>query len=234
MEENGQEMPQQVDENENAQTQAKPKPPCHTSHFRNVEQNSIWLRYGLVIYLLGTLALLLASDIGSGVAAEYILIQPSGQVFEQESLFEASIFTSVKELWDTGSYALVILIVITSIMWPYIKLLLSLFSWMTPYRKPRRRERLLEVIDALGKWSFIDIFVLLIIMVSFRSTIQLNAGVTMEVVVVPRVSCRTWCMLCKSMTRCSFFHHSGDSLALLRPPCCLLSVHTLFYTSIEN
>lgn len=183
--ERDQEMPQNDDENEQTDT---PSPKTHKSHFCNKEAHSVWCRFGIPIYLLATLALLLASDIGSGVAAEYLLIQPNGETFEQEVLLEASIFTSVKELWDSASYALAILIVITSIMWPYVKLLLSLFAWMVPYRNSTRRERLLEVVDCLGKWSFVDIFVLLIIMVSFRATIQLNAGVTMEVVVVPRVS----------------------------------------------
>lgn len=202
--ENGKEMAQEFDENANNETEANndesnAKPPPHTSHFRNKEAHSFWSRYGIPIYLLATLGLLLASHIGSGVAAEYILIRPSGEVFEQETLLHASIFTSVKALWSSRSYALAILVVITSIMWPYIKLLLSLCAWMVPYRKPGRRERLLEVVDALGKWSFVDIFVLLIIMVSFRATIQLNAGVTMEVVIVPRVSCCWRAPLCHAL-----------------------------------
>jgi hypothetical protein len=189
--ENDQQMPQNVDENEQTETPDEqslptPKPPTHISHFSNTKTHPAWLRFGIPIYLLATLGLLLASDIGSGVAGEYLLIQPNGEIFEQEVLLQASIFTSVKELWDSGSYALAILIVFTSIMWPYVKLLLSLFAWIAPYRNSRRRERLLEVVDCLGKWSFVDIFVLLLIMVSFRATIQLNAGVTMEVVIVPR------------------------------------------------
>lgn len=110
------------------------------------------------------------------MAAEYILFYPDGTVFEQKTLFVASIFTSVNKLWDTGSYALAILIVIASISWPYVKLLLTLAAWMFPNRRPQRSERLLEIIDALGKWSFIDIFVLLIIMVAFRATIKLAQG----------------------------------------------------------
>jgi uncharacterized paraquat-inducible protein A len=47
---------------------------------------------------------------------------------------------------------------------------------MLPYRSARRRERLLEIVDVLGKRSFIDIFVLLIIMVAFRATIAVGAG----------------------------------------------------------
>lgn len=134
--------------------------PC-LSHFRNKEAHSSLWRYGIPVYLLGTLGLLLASHLGSGVAAEYILYYPDGTEFEQETLFVVSIFTSVNKLWATGSYALVILIVIASILWPYVKLLLTLAAWMfpydsprrreRPYRSPRRRERLFGIIDVLGK-----------------------------------------------------------------------------------
>jgi uncharacterized paraquat-inducible protein A len=125
---------------------------------------------------LGALSLLLASDIGSGVTAEYILIKPDGSIFQQRTLLTVSIFNSVKKLWEADSYALAILIAVTSIVWPYIKLILSLVSWVVPFKNIRRREHLLEVIDALGKWSFVDIFVLLIIMVAFRQTIAVGFG----------------------------------------------------------
>lgn len=145
------------------------------SHFKNEAIPKLW-RYGVPVYLLGALLLLLASDIGSGVTAEYILIKPDGSIFEQRTLLTVSIFNSVKKLWEADSYALAILIAVTSIMWPYIKLILSLVSWVVPFKNIRRREHFLEVIDALGKWSFVDIFVLLIIMVAFRQTIAVGFG----------------------------------------------------------
>jgi hypothetical protein len=135
----------------------------------------LW-RYGIPIYLLGAMSLLVVSDIGSGVTAEYILMQPDGTIFEQRTLLTVSIFNSVQKLWETGSYALAILIGVTSVMWPYIKLILTFLSWMVPFKNIRRREHLLEVIDVLGKWSFVDIFVLLIIMVAFRQTIAVGFG----------------------------------------------------------
>lgn len=147
------------------------------SHFRNRQAHSPWLRYGIPIYLLCTLALLLASDIGSGVEANYILRGSDGSVFEERTLLTASIFSSVKELWNSGSYPLALLIVVTSIAWPYLKLIFSMAAWTLPScRSVRCRERFIEVVDALGKWSFVDIFVLLIIMVAFRSTIPLGFG----------------------------------------------------------
>jgi paraquat-inducible protein A len=114
------------------------------------------------------LILLINADVGSGVSAEYILLR-DGVIKEQQALLVASIFSSVKELWHNGSYPLAILVAITSVIWPYVKLFVSSFIWFVPYDRPRRRERLIEIMDALGKWSFVDIVVLVQIMVAFRS-----------------------------------------------------------------
>ena len=58
---------------------------------------------------------------------------------------------------------------------------------MVPFgNAPRRRERLLEVIDALGKWSFVDVVVFTEIVVAFRSTVLLGGSVVVEIYLVPR------------------------------------------------
>ena len=45
------------------------------SHFRNVEAHPAWLRYGIPLWLIATFVLLLNSDIGSGVSADWLLYQ---------------------------------------------------------------------------------------------------------------------------------------------------------------
>lgn len=67
------------DENENdTDTEtAIPDIPLHLSHFQNPKLSVYWRR-GIPIYLLATLGLLLASDIGSGVSA-ITLLKPGGR-----------------------------------------------------------------------------------------------------------------------------------------------------------
>jgi hypothetical protein len=137
------------------------------SHFGNAEAHPAWVRYGIPLFLLATLVLLINADVGSGVSADYILMK-DGDVEETRALLTVSVFSSVRELWNNGSYPLAILIAVTSIAWPYVKIILSFYAWMKPYYNPRKREFLIEVIDALGKWSFVDIVVLVEIMVAFR------------------------------------------------------------------
>ena len=158
------------------------------SHFRNPEI-AAWLRWCLPLAIVGTLGLLLASDIGSGVQGVSQLISTDPTLFPSVTrlLLHASVFTSVARLWDTGSYALAVFICVTSISWPYVKLLLSLYSWIVPFdvTKRRRRERLIEWLDMLGKWSFVDIIVFVTIVVVFRSTINLG-GPILEIYVIPK------------------------------------------------
>lgn len=166
------------------------------AHLFNTEAHPCWIRYGVPLYLTCIFGLLLASDLGSGVSAETRLVI-DGEVEQHDTILTVSIFSSVSKLWETQSYPLAILIVITSIMWPYIKLAMSMLAWVLPpvghprggIRGPRRRERLVEWLDALGKWSFVDIFVLIIMMVAFRTTVPIGgdaSGVVNEVYIVPK------------------------------------------------
>lgn len=170
---------QQIETTE-ADNDAQTEP--YKSHFRNAEICSC-MRWGIPFFLLATFALLLSADIGSGVTAESILMQ-DGEVVDTNTLLNVSVISSIGKLWDAESYPLAIFIAVTSIGWPYLKLALATYAWMMPYCRPRRRELLIEIIDALGKWSFVDIMVLVEIMVAFRSTVPLGVGLTLEIVIV--------------------------------------------------
>eukprot|EP00934_Nitzschia_sp_Nitz4_P006129 Nitzschia sp. Nitz4//scaffold1_size375055//84702//86183//NITZ4_000233-RA/size375055-augustus-gene-0.663-mRNA-1//1//CDS//3329540916//6119//frame0 len=156
-------------------------PEKYVSHFRN-EAHSATLRYGIPLFLLSALILLINADIGSGVSAEYLLYY-NGEIYEHRRLLMVSIFNSVSKLWGNGSYPLAILIAITSVAWPYVKLLLTFYAWMAPYKVPRRRELFIEIIDALDKWSFVDIMVLVEIVVAFRTDANLAPGVDLAIVI---------------------------------------------------
>jgi len=146
-----------------------------TSHFRNKQAHSVVVRYGVPIFIIITFGLVLASHIGSGVSAELVFTDNSN-IIDEAVILTVSIFTSVKALWNAKSYALAMLVVVTSVFWPYLKLILALFSWFAPIWKPLRREKLIHWLDVLGKWSFVDIFVLLIVSVAFRSTTNQGNG----------------------------------------------------------
>ena len=154
----------------------------YKSHFKD-QSIPIYVRLGIFIFLLATSLLLLAADIGSGVTVDSILME-DGEVVEINAILNVSVISSVGKLWNTKSYPLAIFIAITSIGWPYVKLAIATYAWMMPYRNSRRRELLIETIDVLGKWSFVDIMVLVEIMVAFRSTVSLGFDLSLEIVLV--------------------------------------------------
>ncbi|GBG24049.1 Ankyrin repeat domain-containing protein 1 [Hondaea fermentalgiana] len=85
-----------------------------------------------------------------------------------------SIGKSIKDLWDSGIIPLALLLASLSGAFPYIKVLTMLFCWITPPRflSVTRRGKVLDGFDTVGKWSMIDVYVLLLIMVAFGINIE--------------------------------------------------------------
>jgi hypothetical protein len=127
------------------------------------------LRYGILLLLLGNIALFISSNTSVG-ASVYVYVTFGGEQTKLPSLFDFSLGNSVVDMWEAKVYALSLLIAIFSGAWPYLKLLLLLFCWTTPINVlPRKnRERVLMSLDVLGKWSLIDAFVLTLMMVAFH------------------------------------------------------------------
>ena len=67
-------------------------------------------------------------------------------------------------------WSLAIIIALASGAWPYIKLILLGYAWFCPptVLNTRRRGKLLSILDILGKWSVVDQFIMVMLMVVFR------------------------------------------------------------------
>jgi hypothetical protein len=103
------------------------------------------------------------------------------------SLFDFSLGNSIRDMWSAEVYPLALLILLFSGVWPYVKLVMMFTCWVTPpttrltyccrccsgrVLPVERRGMWLQALDALGKWSLIDTFVLVMMMVAFRFHIQ--------------------------------------------------------------
>ena len=184
----------------------------YPAHLKNPDLSSK-LRYGWVLWWTATLALLIVSDVGSGVQALTQTVPDERLSLnfrsEKQVLLEASVFSSVAELWEAGSKPLAVFVAITSIAWPYVKLLLSLYAWVMPFRNPTRREKLLVALDLFGKWSLADVVVFIVIMVVFRERIPLGAGY-LEVWIKPQWGLYGFVVASLSSltsTHVALFHH---------------------------
>ena len=92
------------------------------------------------------------------------------QPFKIEKLYTFAILQLVGDMWKWASKAFAALVFICSVVWPYSKQLITLVLWITPpsYISVLTRGKIYRILDFLAKWSMIDIFIIVIALVSFR------------------------------------------------------------------
>ena len=81
------------------------------------------------------------------------------------------------------------MIALFSGFWPYFKLACMMYAWMVPVAilNVEKRENLLMWLDALGKYSLVDAYVLVLMMVAFRFHIASPSnGMIVDVLVNPQ------------------------------------------------
>jgi paraquat-inducible protein A len=119
--------------------------------------------------------------------AAYVLIVPanvlpvmvSGSLFGSES---DTIMSGVAFLWNDGSWLLAGILFIASIAVPFAKLGAMTFLLVSVQRRstlaPEQRTRLYRVLEFVGRWSMIDIYVAAILtaLVQFGGLMSIQAG----------------------------------------------------------
>ena len=99
-----------------------------------------WLRFAMPITLCGTLATFLSANLGIG-ASVGLNLSVSGQAQAPMDLFSFTLANSVHDMWQAGVYPLSIMIAVFSGGWPYLKVLLMLFSWVAPVQICTKEKR---------------------------------------------------------------------------------------------
>lgn len=158
---------------------------CGLAHHAEPDaQKMVCRRCGLALHsrkpdsLNRTWALLIAS---------YILIVPANlmPVMESSSLSgteDDTIMSGVIYLWTSGSQALSLILFIASIFIPVAKLLALTYLLISVGRRsawrPKRRTQIYRILEAVGRWSMIDIYVaaMLTALVQFGSIMSINVG----------------------------------------------------------
>ena len=106
-------------------------------------------------------------------------------VMETGSLFGAqsdTIMSGVVYLWTSGSWPLAAIIFIASIMVPGSKLIALTVLLVSAQRRstwrPLERTRLYRVVELVGRWSMVDIYVAAILtaLVQFKALATIRAG----------------------------------------------------------
>jgi hypothetical protein len=130
------------------------------------------VRYLVPLALLGNAALFLSGHLSLGAQVR-VKARVAGELIVLPQVFEFSLAQSTIDMWSSGGKLLAVILVIFSGLWPYAKVSISMFLWCAPPETyaPSSRGSAFMFLDALGKWSMIDIFVLVLSMVGFHITI---------------------------------------------------------------
>jgi len=128
------------------------------------------VKYGAVFWVVVNVIFFATANFAAAGAIVEITVGLAGDSTYPITIMDFTLASSINQMWDAGVYALAIIIALASGAWPYTKQLLLLFSWFAPTTvlHPAARGRLLEILDALGKWSLIDFYVLIMLMVGFK------------------------------------------------------------------
>ncbi|HUX23573.1 MAG TPA: paraquat-inducible protein A [Burkholderiales bacterium] len=119
--------------------------------------------------------------------AAMILYVPANTlpIMDTSSLFGTqsnTIFSGVAYLWTSGSFVLALVVFIASVMVPLAKMIaltvLALSVQLRATWHPRTRTRLYRVIEFIGRWSMLDIYVVTILaaLVHVSTLASIQAG----------------------------------------------------------
>lgn len=128
-----------------------------------------FVRWGMPLVIIGNIVFFLSGHLSLGATVN-IEAELAGEKFRVDKFFEFSMARSTVDIWNAGGKELAIIILVFSGIWPYTKQLITLALWFMPPTKlsVSRRESTLLWLDRLGKWSMIDIFVLVVSIAAFR------------------------------------------------------------------
>lgn len=119
--------------------------------------------------------------------ASYILFIPANvlPIMHTSSFFGAqsdTILSGVVYLWTSGSWYLAVIVFVASILVPSSKLLALTFLVVSVQRRstwdPLQRTRMYRIVELVGRWSMLDIFVvaILVALVQLQTLATIRAG----------------------------------------------------------
>ena len=123
--------------------------------------------------ILLTIALFVSSNSATG--ASVFVVFNIGRRIQIPSLFDFGLINSIHDMWVAGSWVISLLIAVFSGFWPYMKLILMLISFCLAgsILSHKSREKILLILDATGKFSILDTYVMVMMLVAFHFHVQI-------------------------------------------------------------
>jgi len=146
-------------------------------------------KYGFPTVLILAFILFISSNIAVGASVDLLVTRANGNnLTPLINIYAFSLGSTMSEMAQAGVYLLLVLILFCSGIWPYVKLVLMMVSWIASTRRlpPVKREKILYLLDSLGKFSLIDAYVLVLMMVAFRYNLSVEGVGELNVYVTPK------------------------------------------------
>ncbi|MBL8484320.1 MAG: paraquat-inducible protein A [Rhodocyclaceae bacterium] len=111
--------------------------------------------------------------------ANLLPIMHSGTLFSAQ---DDTIMSGIAYLWETGSWPLALVVFVASVLVPLLKIIALAWLALSVGRRAKRRRhertRLYRLVELVGRWSMLDIFVvtLLSALVQLSSFAQVTVG----------------------------------------------------------
>ncbi|GMI21886.1 hypothetical protein TeGR_g8129, partial [Tetraparma gracilis] len=127
-----------------------------------------WMRVAVPLLLWMCIGLFMLSHT-SILASIDIKITIGGDVLDFKGFQIMMLKESLEAMWEAEVYSLFFILFGFSFLWPYIKLFSLLFTWHLPpwILTVGKRGSAISMLDLLGKWSLVDIYVFVLIMSAF-------------------------------------------------------------------
>ena len=135
-------------------------------------QIPVFWRIFIPLAILSAIAFFVSSNSSNG--ASVFVVFDVGRRIQIPSLFDFGLINSIREMYKAKVYFLAFIVLVFSGIWPYLKLILMLISFALPASllSKRKRENILMALDATGKWSILDSYVLILMLVAFHFHIE--------------------------------------------------------------
>jgi len=132
------------------------------------------VRVIIPLLLFCTIAIFLSANTGVGASVFVVMTLGSARDVTLPSLFDFGLINTIEDMWTAEVYPLSILVAVFSGIWPYLKVVLMILAWFLPKKifSEKSRGSLLEWLDILGKWSLLDTYIMIMMLVAFHFNIQ--------------------------------------------------------------
>mmetsp|Transcript_23391 Transcript_23391/g.30357 ORF Transcript_23391/g.30357 Transcript_23391/m.30357 type:complete len:1526 (-) Transcript_23391:72-4649(-) len=161
------------------------------------------LRYGILLIMLANIGVLISSNIALAAQARiklfFKLADRGDDTIWLGTNSKFSLIDSVTELWESGSYLLALLVAGLSGFWPYLEIGLLIWGYTGKNINPKRREWIWRCVEMFSKWSFIDVFIVVFLVVAFYIHVDLklaenDSQFRAELFIEPRYAFYAFCL----------------------------------------